>query len=258
MLIVKEDKNILEVVLDRPEIHNAFNDELIEKLIKTFSNIKKNIRLVTLGGNGKSFCAGADLNWMKKMKDYSKEENYQDSQKLYELFDIINKCNTPVLGLIHGAAFGGGLGLVSVCDYTLGIRGAKFSFSEVNLGLVPATISPFVIDRIGAGNARPLFISGVRFDSEHAEKIGLLTEVVEIDTYESRKDELVKQFLKVGPKAAEQAKELIRLNDSYKESPEDLRHFTCQMISNLRTSEEGQEGMKALLEKRQPNWVSND
>lgn len=257
MLLKEIKNNILYLSLNRPELHNAFNDELIEKLTQEFENISENVRLVVLKGEGKSFCAGADLNWMKRMKEYSQEENYQDSIRLSELFYSVQKCPVPVLGIIQGAALGGGVGLVSACDYTLGAREAKFGLTEVNLGLIPAVISPFVLRRVGPGHGRAYFLSGEIFDGKRAYEIGLLNKVVSRDELVDAENKLIERFLSTGPQASRKCKDLLQLNTDYSDDQEKLKHLTCQLIAGQRVSKEGQEGMTALLEKRKPNWIED-
>jgi methylglutaconyl-CoA hydratase len=247
--------NVAFLNLDRPDLHNAFNDELIEKLIAELKNLeKKSVRLLVLTGNGKSFCAGADLNWMKKMKDYSMEENIQDSQKLCELFTVLNHFKAPVIGKINGAALGGGAGLVACCDYALAVDSAVFGFTEVRLGLIPAVISPFVIAKIGESNARAYFLSGQRFSAETALKMGLVHSVVTEDKLDLFLDALIKEFLMAAPFASQHAKELV-YQVVRKPTLEAARDYTCERIAVLRKSEEGQEGMSSLLEKRKPLWL---
>ena len=252
------ERGIARVVLNRPEIHNAFNDELISSLTKHFNELQDNedVRLITLSGEGKSFCAGADLNWMKSMAKYSKEENYNDSQNLFGLFKAINDCTKPVLGKINGHALGGGVGLVSVCDFALSHEKAKFGFTEVRLGLVPAVISPFCINKIGESQARAWFLSGEIFTADKALKMGLIHDVVSVEEFDSRFEEVVESFLKAGPIAAREAKSLIK--SVLDLEGEGLNHYTCEKIANLRVSAEGQEGMTALLEKRKAKWMENE
>lgn len=250
-----DTRNIAFLNLDRPDLHNAFNDELIEKLINELKELdKKNVRLLVLSGNGKSFCAGADLNWMKKMKDYSMEENVQDSQKLCELFTLLNNFKSPVLGRINGAALGGGAGLVACCDYVVAVESALFGFTEVRLGLLPAVISPFVIAKIGESNARAYFLTGQRFNAEIAAKIGLVHSVVAEDKLDEETEKMIQEFLMAAPIAAKNAKDLI-YNVIRKPSVEAARDYTCEKIAVARKGDEGQEGMSSLLEKRKPNWI---
>jgi len=241
------------IKLDRAEIHNAFNDELIENLTKVFIDFDNNekVQVIVLSGNGKSFCAGADLNWMSSMINYSKEENEEDSMKLAELFETINTISKPVIGKINGAALGGGVGLVCVCDYAITHEKAKFGFTETRLGLVPAVISPYCIRKIGESNARAWFLSGERFSAHKALEMNLIHEVTSLEDFEARSQEVVESFLMAAPIASKAAKKLI------KDVVENKNHneYTVGTISKLRVSDEGQEGMKALLEKRKPNWM---
>lgn len=252
-LNIKNSDGVLEVWLNRPELHNAFNAELIEEVIKAFSELPDGTRLVILSGEGSSFCAGADLNWMKAMKDYSQEENFQDSKRLAKMFQVINDCPVPVLGRINGHALGGGVGLVSVCDYALVSAKALLGFTEVRLGLIPAVISPFCIAKIGESEARAWMLSGERFGAQRAREMGLVHEVVDAEGLDDRMAELKRSFLTAGPEAARFAKRLIK---GVLADPSGAEDFTCGMISERRISQEGQEGMKALLTKTKPNWVT--
>jgi methylglutaconyl-CoA hydratase len=252
--LTTDDRGVAFVTLNRPDIHNAFNAELIQSLTKLFIDLEKNdsLRLVLLTGEGKSFCAGADLNWMKQMKNYSDDENYQDSLALAKMFQVINNFSKPVLGRVNGAALGGGLGLVSVCDYVLAVKSAKFGFTEVQLGLIPAVISPFVIAKIGESNARAYFLSGERFSTQLAYEIGLVHQICPLDDLDTSTERLIDKFLKAGPKAAVKAKSLVK---NILELPADqITDYTCKAISKARVETEGQEGMTALLEKRAPRW----
>jgi methylglutaconyl-CoA hydratase len=262
MFYLKEidNRGVATVTLNRPELHNAFNDEFIDQLIKCFEELSNDlsVRLVVLTGAGKSFCAGADLNWMKKMKDYSDEENYRDSVELAKLFETIESCPVPVIAKVNGAALGGGTGLIAACDYAICCQSAKIGFTEVNLGLVPAVISPFVISRIGVNNARAYFLSGERFMGETAKHIGLVHSVCPLDDLDSQTEKLMTRFLGAGPNAAKEAKALVfGVAQRWSEGRESLRDYTCKTISRVRVSDEGQEGMAALLEKRKPNWLGN-
>lgn len=253
------EKGIIHVTLNRPEIHNAFGDELIAKMTEFFRGLAedKSLRLLTLTGEGKSFCAGADLNWMKSMKDYSAEENYQDSVALSQLFQSLNDLPFPTMAIVNGACLGGGTGLISACDFVLSSDQAKFGFTEVCLGLVPAVISPFVMSKIGEGYARAYFLSGERFDAHQAQRMNLVQKVVAHDELEEAIAFQIKRFLGAGPMAAREAKALISGVMQRKGSgPDEVRDFTCKTISRVRIGDEGQEGMAALLEKRKPNWIN--
>lgn len=254
----RDEKEIVHVTLNRPEIHNAFGDELIVKMTEFFLDLSRDesVRLMTLTGEGKSFCAGADLNWMKSMKDYSAQENYNDSVALSKLFESLNDLPFPVLAVVNGACLGGGTGLISACDFVLASSQAKFGFTEVALGLVPAVISPFVMGKIGEGFARAYFMSGERFDAFEAQRMNLVQKVVKPDELEEAREKQIKRFLSAGPAAAREAKQLIRgVMQRRPEGIESVRDFTCKTISRVRVGDEGQEGMQALLEKRKPNWI---
>lgn len=257
LVVTKSKRGVSEVKLNRPEIHNAFNDELIAEIIDTFQSLEKDpsTLLVVLTGEGKSFCAGADLNWMKSMTNFSKEENIEDSKQLFRMFDIINNFSKPLIGKINGHALGGGVGLVAVCDYVLTHEKAKFGFTEVRLGLIPAVISPFCINKIGESHARAWFLSGELFMANKAYDLGLVHEVSPVENFESRFEEVLNSFLKAGPEASVEAKKLIK-NVMLLDSNED--EYTCNAIAQRRVSSEGQEGMSALLEKRSAKWVRND
>jgi methylglutaconyl-CoA hydratase len=248
------ESNITEVTLNRPELHNAFNDTLIAEISECFKTLGSDDKthLIILSGSGKSFCAGADINWMKSMIEYSRSENIEDSQKLADMFKIIDECPKPVICKINGAAFGGGVGLVASCDVAVATDTAKFSFSEVRLGIIPAVISPYVLPRIGPGYARKLFITGERFDANTALKIGLVHSVVNQSDLDKEVMELADIMLSNGPKAMHEVKLLI---SSWRDmSAEDFRKHTVEKIADLRTSEEGSEGLKAFLEKRKSEW----
>ncbi|MFZ4715142.1 MAG: enoyl-CoA hydratase-related protein [Bacteriovoracaceae bacterium] len=251
-----DERGVATISLNRPELHNAFNDELIEKLTKTVSEVddKKEVRLIVLTGEGASFCAGADLNWMKKMKNYSEEENYQDSLKLSNMFWTINSCKKPVIGKINGHALGGGVGIVSCCDYVIASKEALLGLTEVRLGLVPAVISPFVINKMGESFSRAYFMSGERFSADKAMTMGLVHDVCESAHLNDTTEKVIKSFLMAGPEAAITAKALIFKNKELGMG-KNIQEYTCRTIAKIRTGAEGQEGMGAMLEKRKANWI---
>ena len=256
-LLVEKKNQIGRIILNRPEVHNAFNQELIAQITRAFQELKeeRSLRVVVLGGKGKSFCAGADLNWMKKTKDFSQEENYADSFRMATMMEAIQQCPLPVVGRIQGAALGGGVGLMAACDYVLMLESAPWGLTEVNLGLIPAVISSAVIQKIGLGHARATFLSGRRYDGKQAMQMGLAHEVLgSLGELDERVEELCKQIKNTGPKASRMAKELIRIHESFAHRPQKLKDLTCQMIATQRAGREGQEGMAALLEKRRPQW----
>ncbi len=250
-----DERYVATVTLTRPELHNAFNDELIRELIECFKKLElnKDLRLVILTGEGKSFCAGADLNWMKRMKEYSHEDNLKDSQNLAELFTVINQFKKPVIGRINGSALGGGAGLVACCDYVVAVESAVIAFTEVRLGLLPAVISPFVIAKIGEGHARASFLSGAKISMPRAFVMGLVHQVSTLERLDADVEAVVSDFLLAGPVATVLCKDLIK-NVSHELNPKTNRDYTCETISKARASSEGQEGMSALLEKRKASW----
>jgi methylglutaconyl-CoA hydratase len=252
--VEKDSRKVVTVTLNRPEIHNAFNDKLIHEITDTFDELSKSdARLIILTGEGKSFCAGADLNWMSSMINYSEEENHEDSLKLAQMFQVINECPMPILGRVNGHALGGGVGLLSVCDFVHTHDRAKFGFTEVKLGLIPAVISPFVIAKIGESHARAWFLSGELFKGKEAKHMGLVHKVSEFSDFEKDFEKTVESFLLAGPNAAQSAKELVK--EVLSLSHEEVTEYTCSEIARIRNSDEGQDGMKALLNKTKASWV---
>lgn len=251
-----DERGVAFVSLNRPELHNAFNDELIEKITSTVKELDKNetIRLLVLTGEGQSFCAGADLNWMKKMKDYSESENYQDSLKLSNMFWTLNSFKKPVIAKLNGSALGGGVGLVSCCDYVIAAETAMLGLTEVRLGLVPAVISPFVLAKMSETHARAYFMSGERFPAAKAMMMGLVHEVVKGEELNEATEKVIKSFLMAGPQAAVVAKELVFKNKEMGLTKA-VQEYTCKTIAKIRTGSEGQEGMTSMLEKRKANWM---
>lgn len=248
---------IARVTLNRPEVHNAFNDVMIKELSVVFDEVEKNqdIRVVVLTGKGKSFCAGADLNWMRRVKDYSYEDNLKGSLELAEMLYKIYVSPKPTIARINGTAIGGGTGLVAVCDIAIAADLAKFSFSEVKLGLIPACISPYVMKKCGEGKCREFFLTGERLTAERAHVAGLINMVVPLDELDDVVGELVKRLLSSGPEAITKCKELLR---NVAQMPfDEAREYTAEVIARLRISDEGQEGMNAFLEKRRPRWVDD-
>jgi len=258
--VARDSRGVLSVFLNRPEVRNAFNDEVIEDLLSVFRNEarEQETRAVVLGGHGKVFCAGGDLNWMKKAVDFSYEENLKDTRRLAEMFYEMNQCPKPVIGLVHGAAIGGGVGLVSVCDIVIASRNTEFSLSEVRLGIVPACIGPFVVEKIGASHARGLFLSAARFSAERAYQIGLIHEVVSSEEeLASAGERVLAGILQCGPNATSVAKQLV-LDLSWPEKRRqlpDCLDYVAELLADLRISSEGQEGVRAFLEKRKPHWI---
>ena len=250
-LLVDEAARVLTVTLNRPEVHNAFNDELIGEAIDVFSHPPESARVVVLRGSGTNFCAGADVNWMSRMVAYTREENVRDSSQLAKMYAVIDECPLPVVGRISGAAIGGGVGLVAVCDIAIATAQSKFGLSEVKLGIIPAVISPYVIAKIGASHARALFLTGERFDAERASRIGLVHRVA--DDIDAAVDETVAQLKSSGPEAVRACKKLIAYVSTHE--PVDAIPYTIDAIATRRVSKEGQDGMRALLEKKKAPWA---
>jgi methylglutaconyl-CoA hydratase len=254
-LIVSEENAVLSVTLNRPDVHNAFNDELIAEAIEVFGGIEATtpLRAVVLRSGGANFCAGADLNWMSRMVSYTREENIRDSSQLAKMYALINECPIPVVGRIQGAAIGGGVGLLAVCDIAIATRASKFGLSEVKLGILPAVISPYVIEKIGAAHARALFLTGERFDAERALCIGLVHRVVDDDAaLDAAIGETLAQLATSGPEAVKACKKLIAFV-STNELGENIP-YTIEAIAERRVSEEGQGGMQAFLKKTKAPW----
>lgn len=248
---------VARVTLARPEVHNAFNAALIGELRQLFRRLAnepaENLRAVVLAGEGPSFCAGADVNWMRASLGLAREQNEQDAMVMAEMFDAIDRCPAPVIARVHGAALGGGMGLCAVSDLVIAEVGAKFGFTETRLGILPAVIGPFVIAKIGESHARALFPGGRRFDATRAARIGLVHEVVEGEAaLDAAVESAVADLLAAGPTAARAAKAVIR---EVRGLPhESTRWHTARLIAGQRTSAEGQEGLRAFLEKREPAW----
>jgi methylglutaconyl-CoA hydratase len=249
------ENRIAKVLLNRPEVHNAFNEVMIRELLEVFQEISKSedIRVAILTGRGESFCAGADLNWMKRMVNFSYEQNLEDSLKLAELFYLMYSLPKPVIAAVNGAAIGGGTGLVAVCDIAIASENAKFSLSEVKLGLVPACISPYVIRKVGEGRCREFFLTGERVTAQRALELGLVNQVVPLTQLDMVVNDKAKQLLSSGPKAIAMCKELLKNVPGM--SFNKAMTYTAEMIASMRIGDEGQEGMNAFLEKRKPKWT---
>jgi methylglutaconyl-CoA hydratase len=249
---IKDD--VVTVSLNRPEVHNAMNEKLMKELTDFFTEISEddNIRIVILTGNGKSFCAGADLNWMKSMANYDKQENIKDSRLLSKLFESIYNCPKPTIAKINGHAFGGGLGLFAVCDIAIAIPDCKFAFSEVKLGIIPSVISTYIVRRLSLADMRRLFLTGERFSSDYAHSIGLIDFVFNEEDIEKRIEKYIGIFRSSGPTAIKEIKKLVDACEVL-ERKKYIEH-TIEKISELRVSEEGQEGINAFLNKRKSKW----
>ena len=242
-LRISRDGDVLRITLARPETRNAFDAALIAELAEAFVDVGK-ARAVVLAGEGPSFCAGADVEWMRSAADLGYEENLADANALRRMLEAVDDCPAPVVALVQGHALGGGVGLVACADIALARPDTVFAFSEVKLGIVPATISPFALAKIGASAARRYFVTGERFDAATALRIGLVHEVA--DDLEAALERVLAELRSGGPKAARAAKRLVL---DRPDGPE-----TSRIIAERRTSPEGQEGLRAFLERRKPDW----
>ena len=254
-LIINTKGGVATVTLNRPEAHNALGPELGAELTAAFQQLgtASNVRAIVLAAEGKSFCAGADLDWMRQTAAASEEENVAEVMQLARMFQTIYECPKPVIARVHGAAFGGGVGLVAVCDLSVALGSARFSFSEVKLGLIPAVISPFVLRKLSPGAARRYFLSAERFDAAEAWRLGLVSEIVETaEELDAQVEAWKEQLLANGPEAMTACKRL--LDEVAPVDWEALLPVVARRIAERRASAEGQEGMRAFLEKRPPSW----
>lgn len=250
--------SVAYIYLNRPEVHNAMNEEMIAELTDVFNSIDKNInvRAIVLTGKGKSFCAGADLNYMKNIAKLGFEENVQDGKKLAGLFNSIYNCPIPTLAVVFGLAFGGANGLLAACDIVIAEEKTTFAFSEVKLGIAPATIAPFVLKKIGEFGAKELMLTGKKFNAKEAQKWNLINHVYNNKNDENPLFEILKQFNSSAPEAVKETKLLI--NTVLGKNIDEGIEYTSKLIAKLRESKEGQEGMSAFLMKKKPNWMVNE
>jgi len=251
-------RGVATLTLNRPEVHNAFDAALVERLTELLVEIKSrdDVRAVVLTGAGRSFSAGADVNWMRSMADCSEEENVEDALHLADLMSLLNSLPLPTVARVNGQAYGGGVGLVACCDIAIASSEARFALSEVRLGLVPAVISPYVVAAIGERNARRLFLSAEAMNAKLARRVGLVHEIAKPSKLDAALDDQLGMLLKGGPNALRESKELIFTVEGGGISADNaLKRRTAQIIAQLRVSDEGQEGLAAFLEKRAPGWV---
>lgn len=257
MLEVLREGAVARLRMRRPEVHNAFDDSLIAAMTEALQGLGEDasVRAVVLEGEGASFSAGADLNWMRGMAKMSEAENRDDSLALARLMRTLDELPKPTIARVQGAAFGGGVGLVACCDIAIGATEAKFGLTEAKLGLLPAVISPYVINAIGVRQARRYFATAEIFDAAEALRIGLLHQVVAMDALDAAVDRQLDLLLKAGPLASARAKQLVRDVAAHADG---ARHDAdnAALIARLRVSAEGQEGLTAFLDKRKPNWMS--
>jgi len=255
-IILKQKNHTVWVTLNRPEVHNAMNEEMIAELTEVYLSCEKekDVRAVVLTANGKSFCAGADLNYMKNIATLGTDKNVEDAKKLAHLFKSIYNCPIPTIALVFGSAFGGANGIIASCDIVIAEENTIFAFSEVKLGIAPATIAPFVIRRIGEFGAKELMLTGKRFKTSEAKKWNLVNHIYNKDKEDNPLNAILKQFGSSAPEAVKETKKLIR--DILGKDINEGIDYTSKLIATLRASGEGQEGMAAFLEKRKPNWTT--
>lgn len=249
--------NLATVTLNRPDVRNAFNETTIAEITAAFTELGADheVRAIVLAANGQSFCAGADLNWMKKMADYTHEENLADAGQLATMLHTIYSCPKPVVARIQGDCYAGGMGLVAACDVVVTVDSANFCLSEVKLGLIPATISPYVIKAMGENAARRYFLTAERFSAAEAHRLGFAHELVSAELLDAKVADIVKALVSNSPNAVKQAKTLVR-EVGGREITAALIAGTVQGIAQIRASDEGREGVRSFLEKRKPNWLN--
>jgi methylglutaconyl-CoA hydratase len=251
-----DERGVVNLRLNRPTVHNAFNAELVAALSDFFEQITRDkARVLILTGEGHSFSAGADLNWMRDMAGAQENENRDDARLLAAMLRRLDQLPCPTIARVNGHAFGGGVGLIACCDLAVALETAQLGLTEVRLGLIPATISPFVVPRIGVNHSRRYMLTGERIDAQTARRIGLVNDVVALGQLDSHIHGLVESLLAGGPKAQARVKSLIRLVCNAQDNPDELDKRTSETIAALRVSREGQEGLNAFLEKRKPAWA---
>lgn len=251
-LLIEQNGPVVSVTLNRPDVRNAFNEELIAELTAWAEGPHRE-RVAILSGAGKVFCAGADLTWMSKTVGYSHEENVRDAMDMARMFSALDRLPIPLIGRVHGAALGGGAGLAAVCDIVVAAEDTIFGFTEVKLGILPAVISPYALAKIGRSAARELFLTGARFSAVRAREIGLVHAVAEEAELDRIVAKYVNDLVTSGPEALAAAKRMIAAVADAHDA--DLAHLTSKTIAERRVSPEGQEGMRAFLDKRPPSWT---
>ena len=255
-LDVQRSGSVARVFLNRPDVRNAFNDGVIAELTQTFAALGADatLRCIVLGGHGKAFCAGADLNWMRAMAGYSWEQNRADAQALADMLWTLYSCPVPVVGRVHGDCYAGGLGLAAVCDVLVAAEGVHFCLSEAKLGLLPATIGPYVVKAMGEQAARRWFVTAERFSSAQAHAMGFVHELAAPEALDAKVDELVAALVANGPMAARACKQLVK-DVAGRAIDAELRADTARRIADIRASDEGREGVQSFLGKRAPSWL---
>jgi methylglutaconyl-CoA hydratase len=256
MLDVQRDGPVARVYLNRPDVRNAFNDGVIAELAVAFLGFAEDpdLRVVVLGGHGKAFCAGADLNWMRAMADYDWAQNKADAQALADMLWVIHRCPVPVIGRIHGDCYAGGVGLAAVCDIVLAAEGVNFCLSEAKLGLLPATIGPYVIRAMGERAAQRWFTTAERFSAAEAHRLGFVHELCPANEIDAKVQALVDALVANGPAAVKACKRLVQ-DLAGEPISAALREDTARRIADIRGSAEGKEGVSSFLQKRAPSWI---
>lgn len=256
-LQIERDGPVVRVFLNRPEVRNAFNDAVIAELTGAFRALsdEPGVRAVVLGGHGKAFCAGADLGWMRSMADYSWEQNRADAQALADMLYTIWRCPVPVIGRVQGDCYAGGVGLAACCDILVAAEGVNFCLSEARIGLLPATIGPYVVRALGEQAARRYFVTAERFDAARAQALGFVHEVVPADALDATVQEIAAAVVANGPAAVKACKRLVQ-DLAGREITDELRADTARRIADIRASDEGKEGVQAFLGKRSPGWLA--
>jgi methylglutaconyl-CoA hydratase len=255
-LELRFDAGVSTVTLNRPEVRNAFNDEVIAEMTAVFKELgeRPEVRCIVLAANGTAFCAGADLNWMKRMAGYSRDENLADAGALANMLRVLYRCPKPTIARVQGDVYAGGTGLVAACDIAVSVDGAQYCLSEVKLGLIPATISPYVIRAMGPRAAHRYFLTAERFSAAEALRIGFVHEVVKADALDAKVAEISRALVQAGPAAVKASKALVQ-DVAEKDITQLLVDRTVQGIADIRASDEGREGILSFLGKRKPNWL---
>ena len=256
-LTVSVQDHIARITLTRPEVRNAFNDAVIQELKAAFEAVgaRDDVRAVVLASVGPAFCAGADLNWMRRMADYTRDENIADAGQLAAMLQSIYECPKPTIAAVQGDVFAGGMGLVAACDMAVSVDTATYCLSEVKLGLIPATISPYVIRAMGARAAHRYFLTAERFSADEAHRIGFVHELVDADALEGKVNELAQALVNASPAAVRACKKLVQ-DVAEREIDPALVAATVEGIADIRASDEGREGVASFLQKRKPAWLA--
>jgi methylglutaconyl-CoA hydratase len=255
-LLLNTAAGVTTVTLNRPELRNAFNDEVIAEMTAVLLELGKRdeVRCIVIAGNGSAFCAGADLNWMRRMADYTRDENVADAAGLARMLEVLYRCPQPTIARVQGDVYAGGTGLVAACDMAVAVDSAQFCLSEVKLGLIPATISPYVMRAMGTRASHRYFLTAERFSAEEAHRIGLVHEVVKAEELDTRVGALSQALVQAGPEAVKACKKLLHDVGGHEISAGLVRR-TVEAIADIRASDEGREGVQSFLGKRKPNWL---